>query len=124
MNHDIESITGLIFTHTDTGEEFGCIRPRVDAPDHPARRTRWEPIAEDDCGNAFIVSPDGAVAFWDHETDDIIPLAADWPTFVRGCAVGKPVILDPSKIKSVWIDPSFAKEHGIDVDNDGWKKSP
>jgi hypothetical protein len=124
MNRDLEKITGLVFTRPETGEQFGCIRPCEGEHDHPARRAHWTPFAEDDCGNAFVVSLDGRVAFWDHETDEITHLATDWTAFVRGCAEQKPVELDPLKVKSAWIDPAFAKEHGIDVDNDGWKKTP
>ena len=124
MKRDIESLTGLVFTHPATGEEFGRIRPGEIDQHHPALRAHWTPVAIDDCGNAFVVSPEGGVAFWDHETDEIIELAADWAAFVRGCAEAKPVELDPSKVKSAWIDPSFAKKHGIDVDKHEWKKKP
>jgi SMI1 / KNR4 family (SUKH-1) len=113
LKPEIKKLTGLIFTHPETGEQFGCIRPSEYNQDHPAWRQNWTPIADDGCGNAFLVSTDGSVAFWDHETDEVVQLAADWAAFVRGCAEAKPVELAESKVKSVWVHPSFAKKHGI-----------
>jgi hypothetical protein len=61
----------------------------------------------------------------------IVFVARSFEAFIRGLqddsafeSSGRPLELDPSRVKSVWIDPSFAKEHGIDVDKDGWKKRP
>jgi hypothetical protein len=124
MQPDTESIHGLVFTHPETGEQYGTICTCESPQDHPATRTEWAAVAEDDCGNAFVVSRDGRVAFWDHETDEITELAPNWASFAERCTILKPVELDPSQVKSVWIDPAFAKEHGIDVPKDGWKKEP
>jgi hypothetical protein len=35
-----------------------------------------------------------------------------------------PVELDPNQVKSVWIDPAFAKSLGMKVPGDGWVKKP
>jgi len=124
MPYEIDRLVGLVFTHPETREEYGTIRPRKPGRARLADGTNWTPIADDDCGNAFLLSPEGVVAFWDHETDEILEIASTWPGFVAGCAEPKLVELDPSKVKSVWIAPSFAKEHDINVDKDGWKKKP
>lgn len=85
-------------------------------------RDGWSVVATDDCGNLFLLSKDGGVAFWDHETDEVVDLAENWAAFARGCGAPTEVSLDPSQVKSVWIHPEFAKQHGIEVPEDGWKK--
>jgi hypothetical protein len=124
MRYEIDGLAGLIFTHPETREEYGHIRPCKPGRARLAGGTSWTPIADDDCGNAFLLSPEGAVAFWDHETNEILEIASTWPGFVAGCTEPKPVELDPSKVNYVWVDPSFAKEHGIKVDKDVFKKKP
>lgn len=124
MHHNIDELVGLVFVHPQTSDEYGPIRACDSANGHPAARDGWVPVAEDSCGNAFVASQDGRVAFWDHETDALVQLAKNWKTFSFGCSVETPVEIDPSQVESVWIDPDFAKEHGIDVPPDGWKKKP
>ena len=67
---------------------------------------------------------DGSIVFWDHETDDITTLAPNWNAFVAGCAAPTQVELDERDVRSVWIDPEFAKEQGVDAPPDGWLKKP
>lgn len=124
MQPDIQPLCGLAFTHPDTAEQYGPIRSCESEQIHPAKRGDWTPVAADDCGNAFIVSRDGIVSFWDHETDEITHLASDWTVFSEGCAKPRLPELDPLQVRSVWVDPAFAEEHGIDVPKDGRKKKP
>jgi len=62
--------------------------------------------------------------FWDHETDDLIRLASSISEFVANCVDAPPVESDPAQVKSVWIDPKFAKSIGKRVPKDGWVKKP
>ena len=118
--NDLRRVLGLVFTHPESGSEYGAIR-RFDG--EPAiRAAGFTPIAEDECGNAFVEAPDRSIHFWDHETDEVTRLAPDFDSFIAGCDKQKPIELDPSQVKSVWIDPEFAKKHGIQVPPDGWKK--
>ncbi|MBT8292314.1 MAG: SMI1/KNR4 family protein [Eudoraea sp.] len=101
---------GKVFT-TSEGEEFGIIR-EAKAP-FPEELSKMKVTAEDECGNYFIVI-DGKVAFWDHETSEKIILANSIEEFISGCAEPSKVELKPGQVESVWIDPEFAKEMGID----------
>jgi hypothetical protein len=82
-------------------------------------------IAEDHGGNAFCTTKDRAVWFWDHETDDTERLAGSIADSVAQCIEPPPVRLDRKRVKSVWIDPAFAKRIAKQVSADGWaeKKS-
>jgi hypothetical protein len=82
-------------------------------------------IAEDHGGNAFCTTKDRAVWFWDQETDDSERLAGSIAESVAHCIEPPPVRLDRKRVKSVWIDPAFAKRIGKQVPADGWaeKKS-
>jgi len=86
--------------------------------------TSFDAIAEDPCGNYFTTREDGTVWFWDHETDDLVSLASSVLEFVTHCIDPPPVELDPSRVKSVWINPEFAKSRGMKVPEDGWVKKP
>jgi hypothetical protein len=111
--NDLQSVFGLVFKAA-SGSELGVIRPfGGDPATHPAASLGAAPFAEDGCGNAFVQMPDGRIQFWDHEADEMTRLADDWPAFVQGCAPPKPAELDPSQVKSVWIDPEFAKKFGL-----------
>lgn len=123
MRYNVEALRGLVFTHPDTKGQYGKIRPS-EVVDHPGAIHGADVFAEDDCGNAFLVSPSGAIEFWDHETDEKTELAPNWNAFSKHCHEPEPVELDESQVESVWIDPDFAQEHGLDVPRDGWKKKP
>lgn len=123
MPPDAKPLEGLVFVDPATGAEYGVIRAAVDAR-HPAASSAWRPIAEDECGNAFVLSPTGSVAFWDHETGKRTVLASDWVTFAAGCRPPSPVEVDPAQVKSVWVDPAFARSLGKTVPEDGWIKRP
>ena len=76
------------------------------------------PIAWAECGNYVILDLEdgGSVRFWDHEIPyDQIKLASGIDQFVELLAPGDmdDVTFDESKVKRVWIDPEFAKKHGL-----------
>ena len=116
---DITEVLGLVFRHAALGHEYGTIRR---ATNPAAFRNGARVIAEDESGNAFVARPNGCIAFWDHETGELTDLAASWEVFVEGCAPAQTVQLEPGQVKSVWIDPTLARELGLDVPPDGWKK--
>jgi hypothetical protein len=107
----IDAIRGLVYVRPEDGIEYGPIRTFGPYPGiHPATAPGRELIAEDSCGNIFILASDGSVLFWDHETGELTLLAQDWASFVSGCATQKPITFDKSKVKSAWINPAFTKE--------------
>ena len=124
MSPNVAQLHDLVFTHPITGEEYGPIRPFPPDEAPSVNHRHWRPIAEDSCGNAFVVHADGRVGFWGHETDEITLLAPDWEAFAQGCVEGTAVDFDPSKVISAWVNPSFAREHGIECDEEGWIKRP
>ena len=125
MKDLLKTALGKIFIHPVTRRGYGPIR----LPSPPTDFARldgssYEACAEDSCGNNFTTTPDGAVFFWDHETDELIFLAGSISEFVSHCAEPEPGTLDPSKVVSVWVDPSYGKAHGIEAPEDGWIKKP
>jgi len=120
MDDRLVAVSGLVFRERISGTEFGVIRPVAPAPVLLDDNGQWSVFAEDETGNAFVVAADGRVAFWDHETDVVTILAPTVQAFVDGCGEPSPVELDPDRIQSVWIDPAFARELGMDVPPDGW----
>jgi hypothetical protein len=84
--------------------------------------TSYDILAEDSCGNYFTTTEDGAVCFWDHETDDLVHLASSLSEFAAHCVAQPPVELNPGQVKSAWINPAFAKSLGMKVPEDGWVK--
>lgn len=120
---DITKIKGMDFTSPSSGEEYGTIR-ELQGPVTPDFfvDSSWTPFAEDGCGNYFATSEQGSVIFWDHETDDITVLASSIDEFCKSCALPEEVELDEDQVESLWIDPEFAKQMGIDAPEDGWIK--
>lgn len=116
MVPNIQPLLDLVFRDPSSGVEFGPIRKsHAIAMPRPDLRV----LAEDSCGNRFAISKDGAVHFWDHETDDLSRLAESFEEFARKCTAPTPVDLETAKRAKVWLDPAFAAEHGIEVDEDG-----
>ena len=114
MSSEINRIEGLTYTVRETSTEYGPIRALGSSPNnHPLVKMGHTPFAEDDCGNAFAKASDGKILFWDHETDDLTVLANDWQEFLANCHTPKPITPDKYQVKSTWIDPEFAKEHGL-----------
>ena len=121
----LNTVIGKVFLHPVTKDEYGEIRvPTTLDTFSTLDGTRFDVLAEDGCGNCFTMREDGAVWFWDHETDDLIPLASSVAEFVAHCIDPPPVELDPSRVKSAWMDPTFAKSLGKEVPKDGWIKKP
>jgi hypothetical protein len=120
--YDLAGLDGLVFVHPQSGEEFGLIRAFTGVlPEFFP--SAYRPVAEDESGNCFVASAEGSILFWDHETGDLTPLAPSWDAFRADCGPPRPVPpLDPARVRSVWVDPSFAKTLGIDVPPDGWVK--
>jgi hypothetical protein len=121
----LNSVVGKVFLHPITRTEYGLIR----VPSRPTTFSTLDGIsfdilAEDGCGNCFTTSLDGAVWFWDHETDELVRLANSVPEFISNCVAPQPVELRPDQVTSVWIDPAFAKSIGQEVPKDGWVKKP
>jgi hypothetical protein len=125
----LAGVVGKVFIRPGGGEEYGPIRlPRQGARCFSRLDgSSFEALAEDSCGNFFTAMEDGGIWFWDHETDDLICLAGSVSEFVKGCenrlpVESSPVELDEKQVKSVWIDPKFAKSIGKTVPKDGWVK--
>jgi hypothetical protein len=123
MMRDIKTIEGLVFLCSSEGQEYGPLRS-LDAADNStvALPEGSVPFAEDECGNFFIMTRNGQVGFFDHETDHHVVLAENWDQFVTGCRPATPITLDPSQVRSAWIDPEFARKLGLDAPKDGWVK--
>jgi len=67
----------------------------------------YSAFAEDSCGNEFFTDDAGAVFFWDHETDDIVPLSNSLVTFLSTLVRLPEVHLKPGQVKRVWGNPNF-----------------
>ena len=124
MTIDPAPISGMVFTHSVTGQEYGVIRLIASQPLVVPESGTWITIAEDESGNEFRFADGVGIAFWDHETYEQIPLAPSWEIFRAGCAPPSPVELDPSQVRSVWVDPELARKLGRQVLPDGWVKKP
>jgi hypothetical protein len=121
----LNAVIGKVFLHPVTKTEYGEIRvPTTPTTFSTLDGSSFDALAEDGCGNYFTTTEDGAVWFWDHETDDLIPLASSVAEFVAHCIDPPPVEFDPSRVKSAWMDPTFAKSIGKEVPKDGWIKKP
>jgi hypothetical protein len=119
----LNTVIGKVFLHPVTKAEYGRIRvSATPATFSTLNGTRFDVLAEDGCGNYFTIRKDGAVWFWDHETDELLCLADSLPEFISHCTDPQPVELHPSQVKSVWINPAFAKSLGKEVPKDGWVK--
>ena len=106
----VNQIFGKVFRTSD-GSEFGVIR-KTSAP-LPEELSESDVIAEDECGNYFV-RENRSIHFWDHETSKFTILANSVNEFIAGCAAPSEVELEPGQVKSVWVDPEFAKKFGID----------
>jgi hypothetical protein len=119
-----DSALGKVFMNPVTKQSYGPIRRPSAAQFSLLSGIFFDAVAEDCCGNYFTIARDGSVRFWDHETDDLIHLANSLSEFAAGCIALPPVELNPNQVKSVWIDPAFAKSRGMKVPADGWIKKP
>ena len=67
-------------------------------------------IGEDSCGNRYLKRAEGAVSFWDHETEKEEILFSSVLEFLAAFSAPTPVTLKPGQVKRVWIDPAFLEE--------------
>ena len=105
---DIEKIEGMAFTCPSSGEVYGTIRKLNGSavPDSlPA--DLWTALAIDDCGNMFVMSKEGHICLWDHETDDVTKLTDSFKEFCSHCSQPKEVDLKPGQVISKWVNPDF-----------------
>ncbi|MCU4676572.1 SMI1/KNR4 family protein [Catenovulum sp. 2E275] len=100
---------GKVFK-SENGVEYGIIR-KGNLP-FPKVLSNSNVLAEDDCGNYFVLLNE-AVCFWDHETGESKILSGSVNDFVSRCSSPKEVELEPGQVESAWIDPEFAKQFGI-----------
>ena len=105
----IERAFGKVFKNNN-GNEFGIIR-EAHSP-YPDELSEYNVIAEDVCGNYFVMIS-SVIFFWDHETNEMVELSKTLDEFLSNCSEGSEVQLDPNDVISVWVDPEFAKEFGI-----------
>lgn len=121
----LNMVIGKVFLHPVTKVEYGQIRiPPIPATFSTSDGTSYDALAEDGCGNYFTKTKDGAVWFWDHESDELVSLAGSVSEFISHCTDPQPVELDSGRVKSAWINPDFAKSLGMKVPPDGWVKKP
>jgi hypothetical protein len=121
----LSTVVGKVFSHPVTKVEYGQIRiPQAPTTFSTLDGTSYDALAEDGCGNYFTKTEDGAVLFWDHETDELLHLADSVSEFISHCTDPQPVELHPKQVKKVWIEPKFAKSLGMKVPEDGWVKKP
>jgi hypothetical protein len=105
----IDEMEGKIFRSRD-GDEYGVIRA-VFGP--VPSDLQGQALAEDGCGNFFVLLKSGAVAFWDHESSETTLLVESLAHFVSALVFPEPVALREGQVKSVWIEPDFAKQFGL-----------
>ncbi|MEZ8733385.1 SMI1/KNR4 family protein [Vibrio splendidus] len=100
---------GKIFIDS-SGCEYGVIRKTKATT--PSELSDVSVIAEDECGNYFIINPQG-VFFWDHETSGRTFLSASLQEFEESCVEPRCIELSEGQVVSSWIDPDFAKLYSI-----------
>ena len=76
----LSTVVGKVFLHPITKTEYGRIRvPSSPTTFSTLDGVSFDVLAEDEGGNCFTTSKDGAVWFWDHETDELVRLAGSVP---------------------------------------------
>ena len=123
MPNALDAIIGKEFVHPVTKERYGSFRLTTgEIQFSTLAGRRYRAIAEDGSGNYVTKLADGSIWFWDHETDVLERLADSLEQFAAGCSDPKPVNLDPSRVKSAWIDPEFGRSVGVNAPKNGWIK--
>ncbi|MFA0115061.1 SMI1/KNR4 family protein [Vibrio sp. 10N.261.46.E11] len=102
---------GKIFIDS-SGYEYGVIRKTISTT--PKELSDVTAIAEDECGNYFILNTQG-IFFWDHETSARTFLSASLQEFEENCVEPRCIDLSEGQVISSWIDPDFAKLHGVNL---------
>jgi len=103
---DLSSLIGKVF-ELNSNVEFGPIR--LVQGNLPEELQNLKPIAEDSCGNYFVLVGEG-VSFWDHETSEIVNLASSFKEFSTSCVEQEDIELSEVQVESAWIDPEFLEE--------------
>jgi hypothetical protein len=125
MDEALVAVVGKVFVNPLTNEPYGPIRIELDHPwFENLDGVKFPILAEDSCGNYFTRNEAGSILFWDHETDDLVFLAGSVQDFLAHCVDDEPIKLPPHEVMSVWVNPAFAKSHGIEAPPDGWIKRP
>lgn len=106
---DIEECIGKAINGVD-GTTYGLIRNALKP--FPNELKNLEVLAEDECGNYFVTI-DGQVYFWDHETSEKSLISGSFSEFKSLCFEPEETELNDADVISSWIDPNFAREHGI-----------
>ena len=106
---NMDNIYGKVFKLNDENE-FGIIRKAIEP--YPHSFSGSDVLAEDECGNYFILK-NQRVVFWDHETSEELILANDIEEFITGCTTPTEATLESGQVESTWVDPEFAKKFGI-----------
>jgi len=106
----MKQVFGKVFKASD-GSEYGIVRGTTEP--FPEELSGLNVIAEDECGNYFL-QENLRIHFWDHETRESTVLAQSINEFIAGCVAPSEVELEPGQVKSVWVDPEFARKFGID----------
>ena len=120
---DIENIIGKEYDSNLSGEAYsfrGLFKGIY--PDNYSIETCGLPFAEDSSGNLYTTKNNGKIYFWDHETDDTVLIANSYEDLLGGLKEPSSIELREDQVKSVWIDPEFAKQFGIEAPADGWNK--
>jgi|SRR5580700_4970070 hypothetical protein len=121
----LNTVIGRVFLHPVTKVEYGLIR----VPSSPTTFSALDGVvfdvfAEHGCGNDFKTSKDGAVWFWDYETDELV-LPRRFSSGVyfplrrspaRGIAPGASEVR-PDR-------PRLSEIRWQDLPKDGWVKKP
>ena len=84
---NISSIEGKIFKGKATKRKYyGRIKkiPDFISPTFP-KDDGWNPFAEDENQNYFVISLRGQIGFWDHETELVEIIAKSFNDFVMCC---------------------------------------
>ena len=92
------------------GVEYGLIRPTTKP--YPPELVGFKVLAEDESGNYFIEF-ESQIYFWDHEINEKTLICESISEFKKSCFEPTRIELDSNDVVSAWIDPEFAKRHGV-----------
>ena len=122
---DLSDLLGKWFRSPVTGEIYSIHEhAEGETPGGFDIDQHGSPVFWDDCGNLITMHQNGAIAFWDHETDKSHPISESIDELQR---LARTLPLDSEEmpnanVVSAWVDPEFGKTIGLDVPNDGWIK--
>jgi len=102
------------------GHDLASVRGFLRADQIPLKKQQMEseinsiyPIAYDGGGNYIVIDAKNkdAISFWDHEMDELTPLASSFSNFLEMLEPLDPstIKLDPKDVISVWVHPDLQK---------------